>query len=235
VSTDFEVIQEHSTQLEKRFIMPSQRTANKSNKSYVKDSGGRTDNAGAEGCNSASIVTKVSKSTRKSTRTRGEAANRSASVDTVSATAPDTQVSLADSPETVVIPRDRENQACPTNGPGNYDVTQHGQQAGSNVRNFQNQGSGTSRVFVDGRWGILYSNRPVFKWPSYSASHSISAHLPASLIRNPADYVTALQLHGVTGVNGYCSAVTLQRPIQGTRVLREVRRLSRVGPVFFNF
>jgi len=180
VSANFEVIQEHSTQSEKRFIMPPKRTANKSNKSSAKDYGatssdGRTDKTGAEGCISAFIGTTANISIRKSTRTRREAENRSASVDAVSATAPDTQVSLANSSETVVIPRDRENQGGLIRGNGNNDVNQ---QAGSNVGNFQ--GSGTSRGFVDGRWGdAVPPGRPVVNWPSYSATHSISADLPA--------------------------------------------------------
>jgi len=198
VLANFEVIQEHYTQSEKRFIMPTKRTANKSNKSFVKDSSAtssvdRTNKTGAEGCSPASFRTAASKLTRESTRTRREAENRSASVDAVSATAPDTLVSLANSSETVVIPRDRENQGGPIRGNGYNDVTQ---QAGSNVGNFQGQGSGISRVFVDDGWGnAVPPDQPVANWPSYSDTNSISADLLASFTHNQAEYPA---VHGIS-------------------------------------
>jgi len=178
--------------------MPTKRTANKSNKSFVKDSSAtssvdRTNKTGAEGCSPASFRTAASKLTRESTRTRREAENRSASVDAVSATAPDTLVSLANSSETVVIPRDRENQGGPIRGNGYNDVTQ---QAGSNVGNFQGQGSGISRVFLDDGWGnAVPPGRPVANWPSYSDTNSISADLLASFTHNQAEYPA---VHGIS-------------------------------------
>ena len=110
--------------------MPPKRTATKKGKSSVKDSGApasddRTGKAGAAGHDPASIGTTASESICETTRTRSKNANRSASVDTVMATATDSQVSLANSSETVVNPQDRESQGVPTRGNGNSGVIQN--------------------------------------------------------------------------------------------------------------
>ena len=74
--------------------MHPKRTATKARKSSVKDSGApasddRTGKAGAAGHDPASIGTTAIESICKTTRTQSKTANRSASVDTVSATATD--------------------------------------------------------------------------------------------------------------------------------------------------
>ena len=155
--------------------MPPKRTASKTRKSSVRDASvtagdGRTRKSRAAGCDPVPAGATTDKSIGKTTRTRQQAVNRSASEDMVPATA--TQVSLVNSSETVVKPWDRESQGSPTRRSDNIGVIQC---AGSIVGNLPGQGSGSSRVFVGvGGGDAVLSLRPALSSADCPASSTLA-------------------------------------------------------------